>query len=621
MRKVALAQETRAGSMRYHAGADAARLDRWLGDPEDDGRIFSYARCAGLDDGEEFPLEICRELDVFGLPRHYVPAEYGGALRYYDGLLQLLRVIARRDLTVAIAHGKTFLGAVCVWVGGDAEQARHLGAEITKGAVVSWALTERDHGSDLMAGEVSAQRTREGYRLTGEKWLINNATRCHLMSVLARTAQPGGPRGFSVLLVDRRILDRTSHHPLPAVRLHGIRGADISGIAFRDAPVTPSALVGAEGSGLETVLKSLQLTRTLCASLSLGAADQALDMAVRYASDCSDFGRPLSGRSLDRSGDEILAGARPSQGETEMELPQTRRVLCQSYGDLLLAEAVSLVAVRAIHGLTEELSVSSAIVKYFVPTLVHRMLSRLATVIGPRSQLVGSAYEHGRFQKVQRDHRIVGIFDGSTVVNLHSLVNQFSCLVRGYQQARVDQGGLRWAAELSEPPPDFDRDRLQLVSRHGSSLVQSLPAAAGELRDLAASRQAPASIGELAGRLHAAADQVIERMAAHRPIATDAPVAALALAQGYAACFAGAAAIQLWLRNRPPRKGPEADGLWASGLWLETCLSRALSLLDPSACAETTGDVTDRLAATLLARHAPGRLPSPLSYPPADSTP
>jgi len=339
MRSVALAAGTPGDSMRYLADAEAARLDRWLGDPENESRIFSYARCADLDEGEEFPLEICRELDVFGLPRHYVPAEYGGALRYYDGLLQLLRVIARRDLTVAVAHGKTFLGAVCVWVGGDAEQARHLGAEITNGAVVSWALTERDHGSDLLAGEVSAQRTREGYRLTGEKWLINNATRCHLLSVLARTAQQGGPRGFSILLVDRRSLDRTSHHPLPAVRLHGIRGADISGIAFLGTPVTGSALVGTEGSGLETVLKSLQLTRTLCASLSLGAADQALSMAVRYASDCSDFGRP------------------------QIKLPQTRRLLCQSYADLLLAEAVSLVAGRAIHGLTGELSVSSAVVK------------------------------------------------------------------------------------------------------------------------------------------------------------------------------------------------------------------------------------------------------------------
>jgi alkylation response protein AidB-like acyl-CoA dehydrogenase len=582
-------------SIRYHAYDEAARLDRWLGDPENDGGVFSYARCAALDEDEEFPLDICRELDVFGLPRHYVPAEHGGALRSYDEFLQLLRVIARRDLTVAIAHGKTFLGAVCVWVGGDAEQARRLGAEIADGAVVSWALTERDHGSDLLAGEVSAERTPDGYRLTGEKWLINNATRSHLLSVLARTSGPGGPRGFSVLLVDRRTLGRTSHHPLPAVRLHGIRGADISGIAFSDAPVPASALVGTEGAGLETVLKSLQLTRTLCASLSLGAADQALGMAVQYASDCRDFGRPL------------------------IELPQARRLLTQSYADLLLAEAVSLVAGRAIHGLTGELSVSSAIVKYFVPTVVHRMLSRLAKVMGSRSLLLGATYAHGRFQKVQRDHRIVGIFDGSTVVNLHSLVNQFPPLVRGYRRGRADLAGLRCASTLGEPLAAFDRDRLQLVSPYGSSLVQSLPMAAEELQDLSASGQVPASLGVLAGRLRTATDQMIDRMAAHRPIATDVPAAALALAEGYAGCFAGAAAVQLWLRNREPLKVTEVDGLWASGLWLEACLRRALSLHDPAAGVEATGAVLDRLAAPMVAQHASGRLLSLLPYPPEDN--
>lgn len=577
--------------MRYRAYVEAARMDGLLGDPENDGRVFSYARCAALDEAEEFPLEICRELDTFGMPRHYVPAEYGGALRGYDDTMQLVRVMARRDLTVAIAHGKTFLGAVCVWVSGDAGQARRLGAEITDGAVVSWALTERAHGSDLLAGEVNAGQTPGGYRLTGEKWLINNATRCHLLSVLARTSGQGGPRGFSVLLVDRRALGPTGHHPLPAVRLHGIRGADISGIAFRSAPVPASALVGPLGTGLETVVKSLQLTRTLCAGLSLGAADQALGMAVRHA--CQD--------------------------QASFEPQRTRRLLAGGYADLLLAEAVSMVAGRSVHSLTGELPVSSAVVKYFVPTLVHRMLSRLAQVMGPRSLLVGAGgggdRDHGRFQKVQRDHRIVGIFDGSTMVNLHSLVNQFSGLVRGHQRAQVDQAGLRSATTLGEPPPDFDRARLRLVSQHGSSLVQSLPMAAEELHDLAAGGQAPTGLVTVAGALCARAEDVIGQMAAYRPVATGAPAAALALTERYAELYAAAAAIQLWLRNRTSLSGTDAEELWASGLWLEACLHRVLSPPGRVAAHEGAGDVLDRLAVALRTQHASGRLLSLLPYP------
>lgn len=574
--------------MRHRPYTAATVLDRRLGDPEDDGRLFSYRRSAALDDGEEFPLEICRELDFLGLPRAYVPVEYGGDLRGYDEAMQLMRVVSRRDLTVAIAHGKTFLGAVSVWVGGEPEQARRLGTQIADGTIVSWGLTERDHGSDLLAGELQAQPQVGGYLLNGEKWLINNATRGHQVCVLARTDPDGGPRGFSVLLVDRRTLDPASHRPLPAVRLHGIRGADISGIAFTDAAVPGSALVGAEGEGLEIVLKSLQLTRTLCASLSLGAGDQALGMAVDYALERHNFGRPL------------------------VDLPQTRRLLTESYADQLLAEAVSLVSGRAIHALTAELPVSSAITKYLVPTLVERMLPRLAKVMGSRALLVGDTYRHGRFQKVQRDHRIVGIFDGSTVVNLHSLVNQFPALVRGHRRARVDEAGLRMATTLDEPLSAFDRGRLELVSRSGSSLVQSLPAALAELHGI---DEVPDSLKELATRISAACERLMARAAEHRPTALDVPAEVFELAESYTGCYAAAAALHLWLRNRDAMHGSSTEQLWADGLWLEAALTRALGLVERSPAAAGDGEVFDRLAVPLLAQHAGARLPSLLPYP------
>ncbi len=72
-------------------------------------------------------------------------------------MLRLLRAVSRIDLTVAAAHGKTYLGAVSTWIAGDDGAARRLGRRIADGEVVSCALTERDHGSDLLAGEVTAR--------------------------------------------------------------------------------------------------------------------------------------------------------------------------------------------------------------------------------------------------------------------------------------------------------------------------------------------------------------------------------------------------------------------------------------------------------------------------------
>ncbi|GAA3804190.1 acyl-CoA dehydrogenase [Streptomyces coacervatus] len=583
--------------MRHSAYRAAEEFDRMLGDPRDEGRLFSHARSLVLDEREEFPLEICRELDLLGLPAHYVPVAHGGAMRGFEDTLQIMRGIARRDLTVAIAHGKTFLGAVSVWVAGDPRQSRDLAAEVLRGTPVSWGLTERDHGSDLLAGEVRAERTGDGYRVTGEKWLINNATRGDLVCVLARTAPEGGPRGFSVLLIDKRRLDPASFRTHPAARLHGIRGADISGVAFTGAEVDRSALIGAEGDGLEIVLKSLQLTRILCAALSLGALDQALDMATGYALARHNHGTPL------------------------VRLPQSRRLLAQSYADLLTAEALTVFAARALHTLPGELSLVSAVTKFLVPTLVEQALGRLSRLVGTRSLLLGDTFEHGRFQKVLRDHRIVGIFDGSSVINLNSLVNQFPLIARAHRRGAVDEAGLHAAAGLTDPLPDLAPERLELLPRHGSSLLHAVPAAVAELRALAASGEVPGSLAARAAELAEVVDEVIEQIGRHKPVPVAAPAPSFRLAEDYSRCFAAAAALQLWLRNRSAVDSPATHGLWESGLWLECTLTTLLRRLRPTRTdrlvaggGEDPEAVVDRLVEPLIAQHSSGQLPSLLPY-------
>lgn len=553
-------------------------LEHRLGDPADPGRVFCYARSAELDEREEFPVDVCRELDFLGVPAHYVPVRFGGRLDRHDVAVQLLRVLARRDLTVAIAHGKTFLGAVCIWLAGSAQQAGRLGADVVDGAVVSWALTERDHGSDLLAGEVTARPVPGGYRLDGEKWLINNATRGHLLCVLGRTGDQAGPRCLSLFLVDKRTLDPAGYTLLPAEPLHGIRGADISGIRFSGAFVPAAGLVGVPGEGLEIVLKSLQLTRILCGALSLGAADSGLALARTHARTHHRFGRPIAA------------------------LPQTRRVLAEAAADLLLAEAFGLVAARSIHALPGELGTVSAAAKYLLPTIVQGMLTRLGDVLGAHSLLLGGASADGRFQKVVRDHRLVGIFDGSTVVNLHALVTHFPFLARGIDPGRCDDAGLRAATDLEQGLPEFVPDRLALVPRHGSSLLHGLPHAARQVADAAERDEVPDMLATRATGLAGTAGRLLTCLAAHRPTPRDQPTVAFDLAEQLARCLAGAAAVHLWAANRRRLADGPASPLWRRGLWLEAALHRVAvgSRPWPTAAAGPGGDeVFDRLAVAL----------------------
>ena len=77
---------------------------------------FAPAVLAELDQLEAFPAEACRALDALGLADHYVPARLGGKLVDHLGSSLMVRAVARRDLTVAIAHAKTFLGrSRCGW--------------------------------------------------------------------------------------------------------------------------------------------------------------------------------------------------------------------------------------------------------------------------------------------------------------------------------------------------------------------------------------------------------------------------------------------------------------------------------------------------------------------------
>ena len=502
----------------------------------------SAIRDAAVDAAEAFPAELCARLDAFGLPAYYVPAEWGGALDDHERLLRLWRTVARRDLSALVAHGKTYLGAASVWVAGNAEQSAATATAVLSGAIVAWALSEPEHGADLLNGTVTAVRHDGGWRLDGAKWPVNNATRASHLTVLARTDAAGGARGHSLFLVEKYLLAPGSWRNLPKALTHGIRGTDISGIEFDGAEVPASAMIGVAGSGVETVLRALQLTRTMCAALSLGAGEHALRLTARFAATRVIKGRPL----IDR--------------------PYPGSVLARCAALLAAVEATALVGSRSIHSLTSEMSVTSAVVKALAPTLTDALIGDLAEVLGARSFLVG-VYEHGAFQKVWRDHQIVSVFDGSTPVNRSALAHQFARLAAGFAAGTVDDPGLAEATSVGSQLRPLDRSGLTLLSRRGCSVVQSLPALAESIGGLAA----PAGLAEHAAALSAAAAWVSALMARARPAARP-PIAAYELAAAYELCYAGAACLHLWAHDAADHDG---EPLWQDGLWVRGAL-RAL---------------------------------------------
>ena len=277
--------------------------------------------------------------------------------------------------------------------------------------------------------------------------------------------------------------------------------------------------MGPQGHGLEIVLKSLQLTRPLCTALSLGAADHVVAIALEFAATRELYGRGLA------------------------DLPSARATLGTAVADALLAESAMVAGAREVHGATDEMALVSAFVKSLVPTTVDLLVRDLTASLGARSQVIGIAGA-GAFQKAARDNRVVGIFDGNSIVNLNMIINEFTSITR-------DADPVDGAALVSEfrfdagPDGWIDAARLRLLTRRGSRLLRALPS----LVELLDGR--PSSIP--AHRIASEYRRLLE-------LARDAPREALPsaasfdLASRLALCFGAACAIAVGLA------GPEPDG-------------------------------------------------------------
>jgi len=511
--------------MRLSTAQDAVRdLQDSLAGWRQEGGPFSPALLARLDADEAFPAAACQALDDAGLAASYVPAGHGGRLTDFPKVVAMIRAVARHDLTVAVAHGKTFLGAVSVWVAGPSDLADRLGRQIADGAVVCWGLTERGHGSDVLAGELTGVRVPGGWRLDGEKWLINNATRGRFACVLARTSPEGGARGFTLFLVDKRQLPAGSFRCPGKIRTLGIRGADISGLSLDGAVVPDSAMVGEEGKGAETVLKALQLTRTACAALSLGALDHAIDLARQFVVDRSLYGRSLVAMPLVRDGLGRIAAR------------------------LFLAEAVTIVTTRAVHVAPQEMSVLSAVCKAFVPTVASQALAEVGELLGARGYLTDT-FAHGAFAKLERDHRIVEIFDGTTPVNRQMLIGQFPRLGRTYGETD-HMAAQRLTALVAGAMPGLAPSSLRLTPPSGCELTLAVP---GLLFSLRRRHPHDASLHALLDSVESACADVHAAMSAHRAAPGTPGPAAFRLAERYEWCVAAAACLLLLSHVRSER--------------------------------------------------------------------
>jgi hypothetical protein len=210
-----------------------------------------------------------------------------------------------------------------------------------------------------------------------------------------------------------------------------------------------------------------------------------------------------------------------------------------------------------------------------VPTLIEECIDGLTPLMADQAYRIDGIWA-GRFEKVERDHRIVGIFDGSTAVNQHSLINQFDRLSRQFRRNRVDIEGLSAAVRLGAPLPPLQPNAFRVVSRNGCSVMQAMadPAAITGLAT------APPPVRTMVENLAARIREVHEALGAGARPQRDPPAEAFELARSYETCFAAAACVLLWAANHERVPDGAAAVSWRAGIWLLAGLNLLLGRLD-----------------------------------------
>ncbi|MET9734665.1 acyl-CoA dehydrogenase family protein [Streptomyces sp. NPDC006458] len=487
----------------------ATRLEEYLGDPHDSGSRMPFAQILDHDVRGEYPYQFVSLLRRWDLHMHCLPAEYGGLAGNVETGITLMRLVARRDPSTAVGLALNSLGFMPAWVLGTREQNTALIADMKRGSSVSWGLSERVHGSDLVANEVNAEKVEGGYLLTGEKWPIGNATVADKMVVFARTGKRPGPAAYSLFVLDKWKADADTVEDMPFEELYGVRALDLSGVRMKGAFVPDSAMIGHEGQGLEIALKTSQTARVVLMHLALAAVDTSLRLAMDFAE------------------------RRVLLGDAIADVPYTRRQLTEAFADLMVADAVVLGAARALQAAPEQISIWSSVVKYLVPTMLQKTLSQLTVVLGARTFLRDHPH-YGMHQKMVRDILITDIADGNTVVNLRNLGHQLAGLLANANAP--GPAAAEAAAERAATLFGMDRElpvyapvKQELFSRGLDDAVLAAPDGLRRLRALAEEAK-----GTERDRLLRAADVAEELLDRAGPMAERAAALKTALGKDYA---------------------------------------------------------------------------------------
>jgi alkylation response protein AidB-like acyl-CoA dehydrogenase len=394
-------------------------------------RLLTPEKIREFDRDEIFPEETIREMlsPEIGLQLLMIPEAYGGLGGGARDSCAVTREMAKICLGITTAFFAIQLGADPIIVGGTEEQKQKwLGAIADGKALVAYAVTEPNAGSNVAAIQTKAEPVRNdggeiiGYKINGNKQFISTGGYADFVTVLANA--PEGPTFFVVEKGTDGFIRGKGEEK------HGIRASNTSPLTFTDAFVPVENLIGGvPGEGLKQANKVFGYTRLMVAAMALGGAEAALDIVVPYAKERIQFKTPLSEK----------------QGYThKLVVPNVVR--------LAAAETfIEEVATRLDAG-EQDLEVEGSIAKLFATESASKGADDAMQALGG----YGYINEYG-VEKIRRDVRITCIYEGTSEIQ-QNIISTFR-----WKKSRKTKGG--FYQDLSGEMARLDRETSEAGCR------------------------------------------------------------------------------------------------------------------------------------------------------------
>jgi alkylation response protein AidB-like acyl-CoA dehydrogenase len=252
--------------------------------------IAPYA--ADVDEKARYPDEALAALTASGFAAIHIPEQYGGQGGDSVAACIVIEEVARVCGSSSLIPICNKLGTTGLLMFGSEELKKQVLPTIAAGeAAASYALSEREAGSDAASMRTRARQEGDEWILNGAKCWISNGGHSTWYTVMAVTDPDKGANGISAFIVHRDdpgFVVGAKEHKM------GIKGSPTTELYFEDCRIPADRIIGDPGVGFKIALATLDHTRPTIGAQAVGIAQGALDAAIAYVKERKQFGNPIA---------------------------------------------------------------------------------------------------------------------------------------------------------------------------------------------------------------------------------------------------------------------------------------------------------------------------------------